>query len=261
MQSETLADFWHYRELFYFLAWRDIKIKYKQTALGVIWALIQPLFTMIVFTLLFGKLAGLPSDGVPYPVFYFTALLPWIYFASTLATSSNSLVGNANLLTKIYFPRVILPASGALTGLPDFFIGFLLLLALFAYYRIPLGWSLLLWPLLLILLFLLAFGVSLFLAALNVKYRDVKHAVPFAIQLWLFVTPIIYPASMIPRRFRMLVALNPLSGIIEAFRFSLLPERQLDWRLLGVSIALTFLILIGGFVYFRKVEQAFADIV
>jgi homopolymeric O-antigen transport system permease protein len=258
---DTIKELWRYRELFYFLAWRDVKVRYKQTALGVAWAVLQPLMAMVIFTLLFGKLGSMPSDGIPYPLFYFGALLPWTYFAATLSNSGNSLVVNANLLTKVYFPRVILPTSAAVSGLVDFAVGSVLLCALMGYYRLLPGWSLLLAPFLIVLLFLIALGVSMILAALNVWYRDVKYTLPFLVQLWLFATPVIYPVSMIPDRYRFVVALNPLSGIIDAFRASLVPTRQIDWQLLWISSVVTLGIFAMAVVYFKKTERAFADIV
>jgi homopolymeric O-antigen transport system permease protein len=259
--GEWLRDFWKYRELFYFLAWRNIKVRYKQTVLGIAWALIQPVFSMIVFTMLFGKFAKLPSDGVPYPIFYFSALLPWTYFAGTLNLSGNSLVNDPNLITKVYFPRAILPASAAISGLVDFCIGWVLLLGMLAYYQIVPTWQSLLWPILVVLLLVFSLGVSLILAALNVKYRDVKYVVPFAIQFLLFATPVIYPMSMIPERYQLFIALNPLSGIIETFRASLIPNREIDWYMLSVSSILTVLVVVVGAIYFRNTERTFADVV
>jgi len=258
---QSLREIWEYRELFYFLAWRDVKVRYKQTALGVLWAVIQPFFTMIVFTLLFGRIAKVPTEGIPGPVFYFSALLPWIYFSSTLNAAGMSLVSNANLLTKIYFPRIILPAASALSGLVDFLIATALLAAMMFYFHIRAGWALLLWPALVVLLVMLTLGVSMFLAAVNVKYRDVKYAIPFGIQLWLFVTPVIYPSSFVPERFRPLLALNPLTGLIEAFRHSLVPGRAIDAGALGLSAGLTVVLFLGGAVYFKRVEKDFADII
>lgn len=259
--GEWLRDFWRYRELFYFLAWRNIKVRYKQTVMGVAWALIQPVFSMIVFTVLFGKFAQLPSDGVPHPIFYFSALLPWTYFSGTLTFSGNSLVNDPNLITKVYFPRAILPASAAISGLVDFCIGWVLLLGMLAYYQIVPTWQSLLWPLLVVLLLAFSLGVSLILAALNVKYRDVKYIVPFAIQFLLFATPVIYPISMIPERYQFVIALNPLSGIIETFRASLIPNREIDWSMLGISSILTILVVVVGAIYFRNTERTFADVV
>lgn len=257
----TLQELWDYRELFYFLAWRDIKVRYKQTLLGVLWAIIQPFFTMVIFTVVFGQMANFPSNGVPRPVFYFSALLPWIYFSSTLSTAGLSLVSNSGLLTKIYFPRIILPAAAALGGLVDLMIGSTFLIGFIVYYDLPVGWNFLLWPVLVVPLAALAFGVGAFLAALNVKYRDVKYAIPFGIQLLLFLTPIIYPSSIFPERFQWLLALNPLSGLIEAFRYALVPTYPLRWDVLALSLAATVAILILAIRYFKQAEKAFADIV
>lgn len=257
----AIRELWEYRELFYFLAWRDVKVRYKQTMLGVLWAIIQPLFTMAIFTVVFGQMANISSGGVPRPIFYFTALLPWLYFSSTLNTAGLSLVANSGLLTKIYFPRIILPAAAALGGLLDFMIGSVLLVGFVVYYDIPFGWHFLLWPILVVPLMLLAFGLSTFLAALNVKYRDVKYAIPFGIQLLLFVSPIIYPSSVFPERYQWLLALNPLTGLIEAFRFALVPTYAVHWEVLGVSLLTTAVILAGAVSYFKRTERAFADIV
>ena len=257
----VLREAWGYRELFYFLAWRDVKVRYKQTALGVLWAVIQPLLTMAVFTVLFGRLANISTDGVPKPLFYFSALLPWIYISSTVNNAGMSLVNNSNLLTKIYFPRLILPASSALSALLDFGIGTFLLAAIMIWYGVPVGLPLLLWPVLVVLLVLLSLGIGLFLAALNVQFRDVKYAIPFAIQLWLFITPIIYPTSLVPERFRWLLAFNPLSGLIEGFRFSLIPGSVVHWDLFFISVVLTLVLFAAGVGFFRRAERLFADIV
>ena len=256
-----LREFWEYRELFYFLVWRDVKIRYKQTVLGAAWAVIQPFFMMIVFTIFFGKMAKMPSDGVPYPVFSYTALLPWTYFAGALAGSGNSLLGGANLVRKVYFPRAALPAASTLGGLVDFAIAFILLFGLMFYYDITPGFGLLLWPALLIPLMLLALGMGMILASLNVKYRDIKYAIPFLIQTLLFVTPIIYPTSIAPERFRLLLSLNPLTGLIDAFRASALPDRTVDWSLLGLSVAISLVVFAAGAMYFRKTEREFADVI
>src|SRR6266852_1762567 len=249
-----IRELWTYRELTYFFAWRDVKVRYKQTVLGVLWAVIQPFFTMLVMTLLFGQLAKIPTDGIPGPVFYFSALVPWTYLSTTVSNAGMSLVSNSNLLTKIYFPRIILPAAVALSNLMDFFIGSALFIGFMVYYEIPLGWSLFLWPSLVILLVLLSLSLGVFLAALNVKYRDFKYAIPFAIQLLLFATPIIYPVSMVPEKFRWLVALNPLSGVIEAFRYALVPGSTIDWKLLWFSIGITAVLFVAGVAYFRSAE-------
>jgi lipopolysaccharide transport system permease protein len=257
----TIRELWAYRELVYFLAWRDVKVRYKQTVLGVLWAVLQPLFTMVVFTVLFGQLAKIPTDGMPGPVFYFSALVPWIYFSSTVSNAGMSLVANSTLLTKIYFPRIILPAAAAASNLMDFLISSVFLLGFVLYYGMPLGWSLLLWPVLVVLVTLLSFSLGTIFAALNVKYRDIKYALPFFIQLLMFATPIIYPASMIPERFRWILALNPLSGIVEAFRYSVAPVRGPDWNLVGLSVAASVVLFAAGVVYFRSTEKAMADLV
>jgi len=256
-----IRELWNYRELFYFLAWRDAKVRYKQTVLGVLWALIQPLFTMVIFTVVFGQMANISTDGIPRPIFYLSALIPWTYFSATLTAAGLSLVSNSGLLTKIYFPRIILPASAALGGLLDFLIATAMLAGFVLYYQLPLGWNFLLWPILMVPLILLAFGASAFLAALNVKYRDIKYAIPFGIQLLLFITPIIYPSSVLPEDYRWLLALNPLSGLIEAFRFALVPTQQMNWSLLGLSLASSAVIFVVGVIYFKRTERAFADIV
>ncbi|HZF20083.1 MAG TPA: ABC transporter permease [Burkholderiales bacterium] len=261
MNNGAIRELWAYRELAYFLAWRDVKVRYKQTALGVLWAVIQPFFTMVIFTVLFGQLAKIPTDGIPGPVFYFSALVPWIYFSTTVTNAGMSLVTNAGLLTKIYFPRIILPVAAAISNLVDFLIGSALFIGFIVYYKIPLGWSLLLWPLLVVLLVLLALSLGLFLAALNVKYRDFRYAIPFLIQLLLFGTPIIYPASMIPEKFKWVLAVNPMSGVIEGFRYALVPSRTMHWDLLWISVAATAVLFIAGVAYFRRAERAFADIV
>jgi lipopolysaccharide transport system permease protein len=253
-------DLWHYRELLFFLAWRDFRLRYRQTLLGILWALIQPLFTMIVFTVLFGAVVKVPSDGMPYPLFYYAGLLPWIYFSSIVSLSGTSLISNASLITKVYFPRVFLPASPPLTGLIDLGISSILLIGLLLWYGVPFTWKLALWPALIFLLFTLTVSVGILLAAFNVRYRDIKHALPLVIQLWLYATPIIYPLSLVPERFRTLVLLNPLTGIVQAFRASCSPAVSVDWSALLASVAVTGLLLIGGLLYFTKVEREFADI-
>jgi lipopolysaccharide transport system permease protein len=261
MTIESLRELWRFRELFYFLAWRDIKLRYRQTLFGGLWALAQPFFTMVVFTIFFGGVFNVPTDGVPYPIFYFAALLPWLYFSSTITLAGSSLVVNGYLLTKIYFPRLILPASSALTALVDFVVGSAFLLAMMFYYGMWPTWKLLLWPLLVLPLTFLSVGIGIFLAAANVKYRDVKYVVTFLLQLLLFASPIIYSASRIPVRFRPLMSLNPLAGIIEAFRASCIPGRPIDWSSLGVSNAITIAILVCSLLYFQKAEREFSDII
>jgi len=261
----NLRDLWHYRELLFFLTWRDIKVRYRQTVLGVVWAIIQPLFAMLIFTLFFGRLAGMPSDGIPYPLFAYAGLLPWMFFSTAVTTSGNSLVGSANLISKVYFPRLLIPASAVGAALVDFAVSFGLLIAMMIWYyaqglvELP-GLGLLLLPLLVFLTGLLALGVGLWLSALNVKYRDIRHALPFLIQVWMFATPIIYPASLVPERYRWVLALNPLAGIIEAYRSALF-NRPFDWVSLGVSAAVTLVILIFAAYGFRQMEKNFADLV
>ncbi|HKP97786.1 MAG TPA: ABC transporter permease [Fibrobacteria bacterium] len=259
--KDWLLENWRYRELIFFMVWRDIKVRYKQTLLGAAWAVIQPLFTMIVFTLFFGNLGRIPSDGIPYPIFSYSALVAWTYFSTALSYSGNSLVGNSNLLTKVYFPRASLPASAVLSGVPDFLLASLILVGLMGYYHIAPSWAILLWPVLLIPLIFLALGVGLFLSALNVKFRDIKYALPFIVQLMMFLSPVIYPASMVPERYRVLAALNPLTGILEAFRSSLFPARTVDWKLLGISLLVTAIIFVSGLLFFRKAESDFADVI
>ena len=258
--SINLKEIWKYRELFYFLTKRDIKVRYKQTVLGGLWAIIQPVFTMIIFTLFFGKLAKVPSDGIPYPIFVYAGLLPWTYFANALTASGNSLVGSANLITKVYFPRLIIPASASLAGLVDFFIA-MSVLGVMIYYQFLPGISILLFPILVGLTFLCAVGVGLWLSALNVQYRDIRYAIPFVIQLWMFVSPVIYPVSMVGEKYKWLLALNPMGGVITAFRASLLCHQPIDWFLLGISAAIVLFLFLSGMYYFRKMEKTFADVV
>ena len=261
MVKMFMQELYVYRELFYFLVWRNIKVRYKQALLGASWAIIQPFFMMVVFTLFFGKLAKMPSDGVPYPIFSYAALLPWTYFSQTLNQTGNSLVTSQNLITKVYFPRVIIPASYALSGLVDFGLASIILFGMMLFYHIPFHWGMLLLPLLVLPLLLLVMGVGMFFSSLNVKYRDIKHALPFIIQIWLFLTPVIYPSSIIPEKFRKFIALNPTVGLIETFRSVLLPDREIDWHLLGISVAVTLIALVFGFIYFKRTEKQFADII
>jgi lipopolysaccharide transport system permease protein len=256
-----LKEIWNYSEVLYFLAKKDIKVRYKQTVLGGLWAIIQPVCTMVVFTLFFGRLAKIPSDGIPYPIFVYAGLLPWTYFANTLAASGNSLVGSSHLITKIYFPRLIIPAASSLAGLLDFFIAMLILGALMIYYHFVPSIGILLFPVLVGLTFLCAMGVGLWLSALNVQYRDIRYVIPFLIQIWMFVSPVIYPVSMVKGKYQWLLALNPMCGVIKAYRASLLGHIPIDWFLLGLSTATIFVILVSGLFYFRRMEKHFADVV
>ena len=261
MTEGLLQELWDYRDLFYFLAWRDVKIRYRQTALGVAWAILQPLLATVVFTFLFGSVAKMPSDGIPYALFAFSAMLPWTYFSTSISTAANSLVGNAQLIRKVYFPRMAIPVAAILACMPDFAVGLVILSVMMAYYHGPLSWKFVFWPLLLMQLTALTTGIGLILGALNVRYRDVKHAMPFAIQILFFLSPIIYPASMIPKRYRFLISLNPLTGIIETMRSALFSNRPINLQLFGISLALTVAILAIGARYFRRAERAFADMI
>jgi homopolymeric O-antigen transport system permease protein len=251
---------WSYRELLYFLMWRDVKVRYKQTVLGAAWAIIQPLFTMLIFTLFFGKLAGVPSDNVPYPVFVYAGLLIWTFFSNALTNSGNSLVGNQNLLTKVYFPRIIIPGATVGAGLVDLAISFLVLIGLMIYYDVAVTWGILLVPVIIVFTTLLALGVGMWASALNVKYRDIRFALPFAIQLWMFLSPIIYPSTFVPAKWRWLLTLNPLTGLIDGFRAALFAQR-INWSTLAISIAITLAILVYAAYVFRRMERSFADIV
>ncbi len=256
----NLRDFWQYRDLLYILAMRDVRVRYKQTLLGAAWAIIQPLFTMLIFTLFFGKLAGMPSDDIPYPLFAYAGLLPWTFFANAVTGSGNSLVGNSNLITKIYFPRMIIPTASVAAGLLDFAIAFGLLVVLMVYYGVGLSLNILMLPVLVLLTSLLAIGVGMWMSALNVKFRDVRYALPFLIQLGMFATPIIYPASLVPAKWRWLLALNPLTGQIEAYRAAFF-NKPFDWTALGISAALTLAILFYAAFTFRRMERSFADVI
>ena len=256
-----LKELWNYRELLYFLTKRDIKVRYKQTILGGLWAIIQPFFTMVVFTLFFGRMAKMPSDGIPYPIFVYAGLLPWTYFANALSESSNSLVGNANLITKVYFPRIIVPAGTSLAGLLDFFVALSILGVMMIYYQFMPNLNILLFPLLVGLNFLCALSVGLWLSALNVQYRDIRYVIPFLIQLWMFVSPVIYPVTLIPEKYQWLLALNPMGGVIDAFRSSLLGHRPIDWTLLSISAFIILFLFLSGLFYFRRMEKGFADVI
>jgi lipopolysaccharide transport system permease protein len=250
-----------YRDLLYLLVVRDIKVKYKQTVLGGLWAIIQPLFSMIVFTLFFGRLAKLPSDGIPYPLFTYSAMVLWSYFSNAISGAGNSLVGNANLLSKVYFPRLIIPLSPAIAGLVDFTIAFLLLLCMMAFYGVLPAVSMWTLPLLVLIMLMAATGVGSFLAALNAKYRDVRYAIPFMVQLWMFASPIVYPTSLVPVRYRTLYALNPLTGVIEGFRSAFLGIPRFPWDLVLISAAVSLFLFCFGVLYFRLTERYFADII
>jgi lipopolysaccharide transport system permease protein len=255
-----VKELWEYRELLYFLVWRDIKVRYKQTVLGAAWAILQPVLTMLVFTVFFGRLAKVPSDGIPYPVFAYAALLPWQLFVFALTESANSLVGNQNLIKKVYFPRLIAPLASVLAGLVDFGIAFLVLLALMLYYGIVPGFAIAVLPLFLLLAVATALSVGLWLSALNVQFRDVRYTIPFLTQFWMFATPVAYPSSLVPERWRAWYGLNPMAGVVEGFRWALLGKSGSPGPLLWVSALVVVLLLIGGLAYFRRMEATFADI-
>jgi lipopolysaccharide transport system permease protein len=259
--SLNLAELVEYRELLYFLVWRDIKVRYKQTALGVIWALLQPLFMMLVFTLFFGRLGKLPSEGLPYSVFTLCALLPWQLFAHALTESSNSLVANERLISKVYFPRLLVPLAAVVGGLADFGVAFLLLLAVMAFYGVIPGVAAIALPLLVLFAIATAFAVGLWLSALNVQYRDVRYTLTFATQLWMFATPVAYSASLVPEGWRAVYGLNPMVGVVEGFRWALLNRATAPGLEILVSIAAVAALLVSGLYYFRRVERTFADII
>jgi lipopolysaccharide transport system permease protein len=256
-----LRELWSYRELLYFLTWRDVKVRYKQTLLGAAWAILQPLLTMLIFSLLFGRFAGIPSDGIPYPAFSYGGLLIWTFFANSVTNSGNSLVGSANLITKIYFPRMIIPAAAVAAGLVDLALAFIVQIGLMIYYRIPLSWGLAMVPVLVVMTTLLALGVGTWLSALNVKYRDIRYAIPFVIQIWMFVSPIIYPLNKLPAKWQSLLLLNPLTGIVHNFRVALFANGPFDWKSIGVSLAITLIVLVYSMFSFRRMERHFADTV
>jgi lipopolysaccharide transport system permease protein len=255
------GELWKFRELLYFLAWRDVKVRYKQTAIGVIWAELQPLLTMVVFTVLFGRFAKMPSDGAPYPIFVYIGLLPWQYFASVLGQSTTSVVTGAQMITKIYFPRLIMPASTAVAALLDLAIASIILGLMMVYYGVAPSAGTLLVPVLVMLTMMNAVGFGMWFSALNVRYRDIQYAIPFVIQIWMFVTPVIYPSSLFGERYAWILALNPMGGVIEAFRPAVLGHMPIPWTSLGISAAVGVAVFLGGMYYFRSVERYFADVI
>ncbi|HEV3164069.1 MAG TPA: ABC transporter permease, partial [Isosphaeraceae bacterium] len=258
----NLREFWAYRELLYFLTWRDIKVRYKQTTLGAAWAVLQPVMTMAIFTIFFGRLAGIETrtGGVPYPLFVFSALLPWMFFANAMTACGNSLVGSSSLVTKVYFPRLVIPLSTVAAGLVDLAISFVVLLALLAFYQVPPAWPWLLVPLFLAAVVLAACGMGMLLSALTVSYRDFRYVVPFLSQIWMFLTPVMYPGSIVPARWQRLYYLNPMAGLIDGFRAVLLGQPP-EWSHVLPSLIIAILILLAGAAYFHKVEGDFADVI
>ena len=259
--SLGLRELWQYRELLYFLTWRDIKVRYKQSVLGAAWAVIQPFFTMVIFSLFFGKLAKVPSDGIPYPIFAYAALVPWHLFSNGLTRSSNSMVGSANLITKVYFPRLIIPVASVLSGVVDFVLAFIVLLGMMVFYGIYPTANVAWLPALLVLAFATSLGVGLWFSAMNVQFRDIRHTVPFITQFWLFATPIAYASSLLDEPWRTLYAINPMVGVVEGFRWALLGTETEPGAMIAVSSAVAIALLVGGAFYFRRMEKTFADVV
>jgi lipopolysaccharide transport system permease protein len=259
--SIKFRELWDYRELFFFLVWRDVKVRYKQTALGAAWAIIQPLFTVIIFSLFFGRLAKVPSDGIPYPLFSFAALVPWTFFAYGLNQSSNSLVGSANLITKVYFPRLAVPVSSVVAGVVDFVFALSVLLFMMVHYHVSPTRNVIFLPIFVLLTLTTSLGVGLWLSALNVKFRDVRLVLPFLVQLWMFATPIAYPSSLLHEPWRTVYGLNPMVGVVEGFRWALLGVKTPPNLMVIISAAASLLLLLSGLVYFRRMEKTFADLV
>lgn len=254
-------DLWNYRELFYFFAWRDLAVRYKQTAIGIAWSVIRPVLTMAVFVVVFGRLAKLPSDGVPYPILVFSAMLPWLFFANALTESSNSLVGSSNLISKVYFPRLAIPSSSVIVSFVDFLISFVLLLIIMAWYHFVPGWQLLTLPFFTLIAFGVAMGTGLWFASLNVKYRDVRFIVPFVVQLGIYISPVGFSSSIVPARWRLLYSMNPLVGVIDGFRWAITGKSQIYLPGLMISLITLTLLLTSGLWYFRKTERTFADVI
>jgi lipopolysaccharide transport system permease protein len=257
-----LREIWDYRELLFFFTWRDIKVRYKQTVLGASWAILQPFFSMVVFSIFFGQLAKIPSDGIPYPIFSYTALLPWTFFANGLSNAANSVVRDANLVKKVYFPRLIVPVSSVLGGLPDFVLALLVLVGMMVYYGLyPTGAGLVWLPFFLLLALATALASGLWLAAMNAQYRDIRYVVPFLSQIWMWVTPVVYPASLLDQPWRTLYGLNPMVGVVEGFRWALLGKGHAPGLMVAVSAVMALVMLISGAFYFRRMERTFADVV
>jgi homopolymeric O-antigen transport system permease protein len=258
--SLRLAELWEYRELIYFFTWRDIKIRYKQTVMGALWAIIQPLFTMLIFALFFGRLAKVPSDGIPYPIFSYTALVPWTFFATGMTQASNTLVQNSNMLKKIYFPRMTMPIGTVIAGCVDFCLAFVVLLGMMAFYGTIPTWKVVWLPFFLLLALITCLGVSLWLSAMNVQFRDVRYMIPFLTQFWMFATPIAYPSSLLPEPWRTIYGINPMVGVVEGFRWALLDAHTAPGPMVAVSTVVAVGLLVSGAFYFRRLERTFADV-
>ena len=257
--SLNLGELWRYRDLLSLLAWRDFSIRYRQSVLGIGWAIVRPVLSVLVFTAIFGVVAELPSDGIPYPLFSFAAMMPWLYFSTALTNATNSVVNGGGLLTKVYFPRLILPMASIASGLADLVIQFILLCGLMLWYGIAPTWAILLVPLFIIECMVVSLGLGLWLTALNVKYRDIGQLVPFMVQIWMYLTPIVYASSMVPERYRILYSLNPMVGVIDGFRWAMLGQKSPDWTMLAVSSSVVVFLFVTGLFYFRRVETSFAD--
>jgi lipopolysaccharide transport system permease protein len=259
--SLDLKAAWEYRELLYFLIWRDLAVRYRQTIIGVGWVLIQPMMTMLIFSVIFGKFAKMPSDGIPYPIFFYSALLPWNLFAHSLTRGTVSVAGNAHMISKIYFPRLLLPLAGTLSPVVDLAVAFLILIGMMVWYGTAPGWGVFALPLFILLAVLTALSVALWLSALNVRYRDVAHTIPFITQVWMFASPVAYPVSVVPEQWRLLYSLNPMAGVIEGFRWALLGKQSPDFQVIAVSAVMVFALLLLGLVYFKYTERNFADVI
>ena len=256
-----LAAVWQYRELMYFLIWRELKVRYKQAVIGAGWAIIQPIFMVVIFSTIFGSFAKIPSDGVPYPLFAFTAVLPWTYFAEALRRGSTCLVDDSDLIRKIYFPRLILPLAAVTVPLVDFALAFLVLVALFLWYGVAPSWNMIYLPIFLLMPLTLALSLGLWLGPINVRFRDIKHTIPFVIQVWMYASPVVYPISLIPEQWRLFYSLNPMVGVIEGFRWALLRKENPDFLAMGLSALIVMAVLVSGVIYFKKMERSFADLI
>ena len=256
-----LSAVWQYRELLYFLAWREVKIRYKQTVIGAAWAVLQPLLTMVIFTVVFGRLANIPSDGLPYPIFAYAGLLPWTYFSEAISRTSGSLVGDANLLRKVYFPRLIIPFATVVTPAIDFALSFILLIGMMVWFGVSPTLGAMFLPGFLLLALMTALAVGLWLSALNVRYRDVRHTVPFLVQFWMYASPVVYPVSLVPEKWRLVFSLNPMAGVIEGFRWGLLGKERPDFTVIGISAVMVLVLLVSGLLFFKRMERTFADVV
>ena len=260
-ERQYWRDLWRYRELFYFLAWRDILVRYKQTVIGVAWAVIRPLLTMLVLTFIFGRLAGMPSGGVPYPILVFCGMLPWQFFATAFSESGNSLVSNAGMISKVYFPRLVVPVSSVITSFVDFLISCVLMALMMVYYGYMPGASIAVLPLFVILAFATAFGAGLWVSALMVRYRDFRYIVPFVVQFGLYISPVGFSSNVVPEKWRLLYSMNPMVGVIDGFRWAILGEKNIYWTGFGISVVAVFLIIVSGIWYFRRTERTFADVI